>query len=240
MRVEQRLVVALDFPSAAPAKDLAGRLSGRVGLFKVGMELFYAAGPVVVREIAEAGGVFLDLKLHDIPHTVAGAVRSLVPMAPAILNVHASGGLAMMQAAREAAGDEAARLGVTPPRLVAVTVLTALDEEAFRQAGFKGTIADTVLHLAHLAACAGLDGVVASAGEAAAIRRELGPGFLIITPGIRPQGAAAGDQRRLFSPAAAVRAGASHLVVGRPVTAALDPVRAVQDILDEMAKAEGN
>jgi len=240
--LRERLVVALDVPSAGRAKDLAGRLAGRVGLFKVGLELFYAAGPAVVPEITAAGGtgVFLDLKLHDIPNTVAGAVRSLVPLAPAILNVHAAGGLAMMRAAREAAGDEAARLGVAPPRLIAVTVLTALDDEGFRQAGFTGTIVDTVLQLAYLAAKAGLDGVVASAGEAGVLRREMGPDFLIITPGIRPEGASPGDQRRLFTPAAAVKAGASHLVVGRPVTGAQDPVRAVQDILDEMAKAVGS
>ena len=232
-----RLVVALDVPSATAAIEMAGRLAGRAGLFKVGLELFCAAGPGVVPEIADAGRVFLDLKLHDIPNTVAGAVRSLVPLAPAMLTVHAAGGPAMMRAASEAAGDAAARLGVAPPRLVAVTVLTALDDEAFRQAGFTGTIGDTVLRLAHLAAGAGLDGVVASAGETPALRREMGPDFLIITPGIRPRGAAAGDQRRLFSPAAAVRAGASHLVVGRPVTGAPDPARAAQDILEEMAKA---
>lgn len=239
MRVEQHLVVALDVPSADRAKDLARRLAGRVGLFKVGMELFFAAGPSIVPEITAVGatGVFLDLKLHDIPHTVAGAMRSLVPLAPAIVNVHAAGGLDMMRAAREAAGDEAARLGVAPPLLVAVTVLTALDEEAFRRTGFTGTIADTVLRLAQLAAAAGLDGVVASAGEAWAIRREMGPGFIIITPGIRPVGSEPGDQRRLFTPAAAVREGASHLVVGRPVTGSPDPVRAAQDILEEMAKA---
>jgi len=237
LQVERRLIVALDFPAAAPALDLAGRLTGRVGLFKVGLELFCAAGPAVVPQIAAKAAVFLDLKLHDIPHTVAGAVRSLMPLAPAVLDVHAAGGLAMMRAAREAADDGAARLGRPAPRLVAVTVLTALDQEAFQQAGFTGPIEDTVLRLAHLAARAGLDGVVASAGEAPAIRREMGSDFLIIAPGIRPPGAAAGDQRRLFSPAEAIRAGVSHLVVGRPVTKAPDPGRAVQDILEEMAKA---
>lgn len=239
LRVEERLVVSLDVPGAGAAKSLAGLLAGRVGLFKVGMELFYAAGPAVVPEITAAGGagVFLDLKLHDIPNTVAAAVRSLVRLAPAILNLHASGGFAMMKAARAAAREEAARLGGIPPKLVAVTVLTALDEEAFRQAGYAGDIADTVRRMAHLAREAGLDGVVAAATEAAMLRRDLGEGFLIITPGIRPTGSAADDQRRVLTPREAVRAGASHLVVGRPVTGAPDPVRAVEGVLAEMRQA---
>jgi len=233
------LVVALDVRGAQAARSLAGLLAGRVGLFKVGMELFYSAGPAVVPEITATGGagVFLDLKLHDIPNTVDAAVRSLVGLAPAMVDLHASGGLAMMRAAGEAAREEACRLGATPPRLVAVTVLTALDEAAFRRAGYAGGIRDAVRRMAHLAREAGLDGVVAAAGEAAVLRRDLGEDFLIVTPGIRPAGSAPDDQRRVFSPREAVLAGASHLVVGRPVTGAPDPVRAVEAILAEMRAA---
>ncbi|HET7452476.1 MAG TPA: orotidine-5'-phosphate decarboxylase [Thermoanaerobaculia bacterium] len=230
-----RICVALDFSSGAEARDFAAGVRGRCGWFKVGLELFVSEGPGFVSEIARSGRVFLDLKLHDIPNTVAAATRAAVRTGAALVNVHASGGLAMMEAARVAAAEEAARLGRERPAVIAVTVLTSLSREAFAELPFSGDPASAALALSRLAAEAGLDGVVCSAEEVAAIRAARGPEFLTVVPGIRPSGADAGDQKRVATPGVAVRAGASILVVGRPVTKAADPAVVLDRIAAEIA-----
>jgi len=225
-----QLIVALDYPNAAAALACAGALGGLVSWYKVGLELYLAAGASVVATLKERGhSVFLDLKLHDIPNTVAAAVRSLAPIAPDLLSLHASGGPAMLTAAHEAAAAFS-----HPPRLLAVTVLTSMDAAALAEVGVAAEPAAQVLRLGRLAQASGINGLVCSPEEAAALRRDL-PQMLLVTPGIRPAGVAAGDQRRLATPAAALAAGASMLVVGRPITAAADPRRAAEDILAEMA-----
>jgi len=236
-RAAQRLFVALDLPSAAEARALASRLAPLgVGL-KVGLELFTAEGPALVRELAASAPLFLDLKYHDIPETVARAVRAASRLGAAMANLHVAGGEAMARRA-VTARDEAAAAGEAAPALIGVTVLTSLDAGDLRAVwgeGFAGDASDHARRLAGMARDWGLDGVVASAREAMAIRAECGPDFLVVTPGIRPAGAAAGDQKRVLAPADALRAGASHLVVGRPVTRAADPLSACRDILSEMA-----
>lgn len=224
------VLVALDVPDAARALALADALRGAVGGVKIGKELFTAEGPSIVRALVERGDrVFLDLKFHDIPNTVAGAVRTAVATGAWMVNVHASGGAAMMRAAADAAGDAAARLGRARPLVIGVTVLTSLDEAALASVGITTGVMPQVLRLAALAQASGLDGVVASPLETAAIRRACGPDFAIVTPGVR-EAAQAGtdDQARTMAPADAVAAGASYLVIGRPITAAPDP-RAAAD-----------
>lgn len=237
--VKDKLIIALDVDTRERALALVRELSGQVGFFKVGMELYYGAGSGIVGEIVDAGAkVFLDLKLHDIPNTVGRAVRVLVRSGASIINVHAAGGGAMMRAARESAGEEAGRLGVPVPLVVAVTVLTSIDRETFnRELGFPGEVEDRVRAWALLARESGLDGVVCSPRETSPVREACGPGFTIITPGIRPAGARLGDQRRVMTPQDALRAGASHIVVGRPVTGAPDRLAAVKAIVEEMAGA---
>lgn len=228
------LIVALDYPRLGPALRMARRLRGRVSLFKIGKELFTAEGPRAVRAIARTGaGVFLDLKFHDIPNTVAGAVAAAARLPGVrLVNVHAQGGAAMLRAARRALSGRGRR-----PGLLAVTILTSLDRAALRALGVSGSLRSRTVALARLAKRAGCDGVVASAGEIRAIRRACGNAFLIAVPGIRPAGAARGDQRRTATPAAAVRAGADYLVVGRPITRARDPRRAAESVLAEIAAA---
>ena len=232
----ERICVALDFGGAAEAREFAARVRGRCGWFKIGLELFVAEGPALVPEIARSGKVFLDLKLHDIPNTVAAAARAAVRTGASLVNVHASGGREMMEAARAAVAEESARLGRERPAVIAVTILTSLGREAFAELPFSGDPSAAALGLAKLAAAAGLDGVVCSASEVAAVRAAHGPGFLAVVPGIRPSGAEAGDQRRIATPRAAVEAGASILVIGRPVTRAPDPVAALEAIVEEMTE----
>lgn len=236
---KDKLIVALDVDSREKAMDLVRELAGYVGFFKVGMELFYSAGTSIVQEIVNAGAkVFLDLKLHDIPNTVGRAARVLVRSGAAIINVHAAGGSAMMRAARESAREEADRLGKQAPLVVAVTVLTSIDQVVYnREMGFSGEVAERVRAWALLARESGLDGVVCSPREIEPVRESCGPGFKIITPGIRPVGAHMGDQRRVMTPGEAVRAGASYIVVGRPVTAAVDRPAAAAAILAEISEA---
>jgi orotidine-5'-phosphate decarboxylase len=233
-----QLLIALDLPSGAQAVQLARTLNGVTGGFKIGNRLFTAEGPDIVRRIVDLGGrVFLDLKYHDIPNTVATAVEAATSLGVWMINVHASGGTKMMQAARDAAHDTAARLGNAPPLVIAVTVLTSMNEESLGEVGAAGPVLDQVLRLAELARRAGLDGVVASPQETSIIRQRLGPEFAIVTPGIRGGGArtsAKDDQERTLTPAEAVAAGASYIVVGRPIIAAQDPRKAAEEILEEM------
>ena len=231
----ERLIAALDVPTRADAEQLVTRLGDSVGCYKVGMELFYALGGDVVTWLKEQEKkVFLDLKLHDIPNTVRNGLCSLLRLRPDILNVHTAGGLRMMKAAAEALHRAAAEADIPCPKLIGVTVLTSMDAEDWAGLGHTGTIADAVLRRAKLAQEAGLDGVVASPAETSEIRRVCGNDFLIVTPGIRPAGVAHNDQRRVMTPAGAIRAGASQIVVGRAIYAAEDPRAAAEAILKEM------
>lgn len=232
-----QLLVALDVESGHRALELASTLHGVVDGVKIGSRLFTLEGPVLVRRLTDEGTrVFLDLKFHDIPNTVAQAVEAAVATGAWMVNVHASGGVPMMQAAARAAAETSARLGQSRPLVIAVTVLTSMDENTLRAGGVERPLFDHVVALARMAQQAGLDGVVASPQETAAIRSACGPDFAIVTPGIR--GASAGseknDQTRTMGPAEAVKAGASHLVVGRPIIAASDPRGAAERIADEM------
>jgi orotidine-5'-phosphate decarboxylase len=232
-----RILIAVDVPTAAGALSLAETLRGSVGGFKIGSQLFTAEGPDIVRTMVARGDrVFLDLKFHDIPNTVAGAVASAAALGVWMVNVHAAGGPAMMAAARKAA-DEAADRGPQRPLVIAVTVLTSMDAATLRAVGVPADPLTQVLHLARLARDAGLDGVVASPRETAAIRQECGPDFVIVTPGIRGGAAASGadDQQRTMSPGEAVAAGASYLVIGRPITSAADPRAAASRVAAEFA-----
>ena len=232
---DERLIAALDVPTRDDAERLVERLGTSVSYYKVGMELFYALGGDIVTWLkGREKKVFLDLKLHDIPNTVGNGLCSLLRLRPDILNVHTAGGLRMMQTAREALHRAAGEMGVPCPRLIGVTVLTSMDAQDWTGLGHTGTIADAVLRRAKLAQEAGLDGVVASPAETAEIRRVCGDDFLIVTPGIRPAGVSRDDQRRVMTPAGAMRAGASQIVVGRAIYAAENPRMAVESILKEM------
>jgi orotidine-5'-phosphate decarboxylase len=228
-----RLAVALDFPDEIEALKLVDRLNGACQWFKVGMELYYAAGNRIVHKLRDRGfNVFLDLKLHDIPNTVAGAVRSATHAGASLLTIHSTGGAAMMQAAAEAASAPGS------PRLLAVTVLTSMDANELAGIGITASPAEQVLRLARLAQTSGIDGMVCSAEEVAALRKQTGPNTLLVIPGIRPAGSAIEDQKRIATPAQAIAHGASMLVVGRPITRAADPAQAAQAILQEIATAQ--
>jgi len=225
-----KLIVALDFPNASQALALVDQLEGRCRWFKVGLELYISAGNHVVLELKKRHfGVFLDLKLHDIPNTVAGAVRSVAGLGADLLTVHAGGGPAMLAAAAEAAAGLP-----QASRLLAVTVLTSMDAAQLAATGIAARPADQALRLAKVAHESGIQGLVCSPEEAAQMRHEL-PGSILVTPGIRPVGASVGDQKRVATPAAALSAGADYLVVGRPITLAKDPVLAAEAILSEIA-----
>ena len=227
----ERIFVALDTTDAAAAETLARRLKGLVGGVKLGKEFFTANGPQGVARISSIGmPVFLDRKFHDIPNTVAGAVRAALALRPFMLNVHAAGGEAMMRAAAEAAAD-----GRPKPLVVAVTVLTSLDERDLRATGILSPPADQAVKLARLAWTAGLDGVVCSAQEIVSMRGALGRDFRLVVPGIRPEWAATGDQKRIVTPKEAIALGADYIVIGRPITGADDPVAAARRIVDDIA-----
>ena len=234
MKPVDKLAVALDVPTLEQARKLAGTLAGRVGVFKVGLELFVAHGPEAV-EAARSGGqqVFLDLKVHDIPRTAAAAIRSAGRLGARFVTLHALGGPAMIAAAREAAEE----FGEERPQLLAVTVLTSHDSEELARIGLADDPAKEVPRLARMALDAGADGLVASAREARTLRDLAGPRAHLVTPGIRPAGSASGDQKRVATPSDAIRDGASLLVIGRPIVEADDPGAAADAILEEMARA---
>ena len=232
-----RVFAAIDTPDTARAARLVEALRGEVGGVKIGTELFSAQGPDGVRAVAGGERLFLDLKFHDIPNTVAGAVRSAVHLRPFCLTLHASGGRAMMQAAAEAAREAAEELEVARPQLLGVTVLTSLDGSDLEAVGQRGPAAEQVRRLAGLAQDAGLDGVVCSPHEIEILRADRGPTFVLLIPGIRPSWAASGDQKRVTTPGEAIAAGADYLVIGRPITAQADPRAAARRIAEELAQA---
>ncbi|HMK29413.1 MAG TPA: orotidine-5'-phosphate decarboxylase [Terriglobales bacterium] len=227
------MIVALDVASSAQAQNLVAAIGNSVRTFKIGKQLFTAEGPRVVRDLVASGRrVFLDLKFHDIPTTVAGAVREAARLGVSMLTVHASGGRRMLQAAVEAANS-----ADRPPLILAVTVLTSLRDEDMEEIGIAGNLVSQVLRLAALARRAGCGGVVTSAREARAVRATLGAGFAIVTPGVRLAGESEDDQGRVVTPAEAIRAGATHIVVGRPITKSADPAAIASKIVEEIAAA---
>ncbi|OJW25756.1 MAG: orotidine 5'-phosphate decarboxylase [Rhodospirillales bacterium 69-11] len=225
MTAASRVIVALDTTDLGRAASWADATAPHVGLFKLGLEFFLAHGAAGVRAMA-GRPIFLDLKLHDIPNTVAGGVRAVLPLAPRMLTVHAAGGAAMIAAARDAANEA----GSARPMILAVTVLTSLDQASLAATGVSGSPSDQVLRLARLAREAGADGLVCSPLEVAMLRATLGPEPILVVPGIRPAGSAAGDQARIMTPADAVAAGADWIVVGRPITGAPHPAEAAAEI----------
>jgi orotidine-5'-phosphate decarboxylase len=228
--MRERLIVALDVSTAAEAQKLVQRVGDDAGIYKVGLQLFTAEGPGLVRDLVRSGKrIFLDLKLHDIPNTVVHAVKSAVELGVHMLTIHASGGAAMLRAATEAAAGRINILGVT--------VLTSLNDEDMQEIGISGRVSDQVLRMASLAQSAGCQGIVTSPREALMIRKSMGEGFAIVTPGVRPVGAETHDQQRTATPAQAIGNGASHIVVGRPITHAADPAQAAQAIISEMEQA---
>ncbi len=232
---DRRLIVALDVHSMESVQQLVGQLGDRVNYYKVGMELFYSAGSQVINYLRQQNkDIFLDLKLHDIPNTVGQGLATLTQLGATMLNVHASGGFSMMQAAVKAVKNKASALQMPRPKLIAVTVLTSMDENEWSGLGYNVDLSQQVIHLSQLAQKAGMDGVVASPQEAAQIQKVCGSEFIIVTPGIRPSGTAIDDQSRIATPAGALKNGAHHLVIGRPITAAANPKQAVKDILREM------
>jgi orotidine-5'-phosphate decarboxylase len=227
----ERLIVALDVSSSAEAQKIVTTLGDSVHIYKVGMQLYTAAGPEIVRALISSGRkVFLDLKFHDIPNTVASAVREARQLGVSMLTVHGAGGTKMLLAATKAADDMDAKLQV-----LAVTVLTSMDEQDLRETGVDLPLEEQVARLASIALDAGCAGVVSSAREVKSLRTRFGSGFLAVTPGVRPAGSAHGDQARVTTPAEAIAAGATHIVVGRPITAALNPALELDKILKEIA-----
>lgn len=231
MTAKDKLIIALDVDTPTKALDLVRQLHSVAGMFKVGSQLFTSAGPQIVRDIIALGSkVFLDLKFHDIPHQVAGAARAAAELGVSLFTIHASGGSEMMHRAVEAAGDS---------KVLAITVLTSIDENILSQIGVNSSLRDSVLRLTSLAKAAGVDGIVASPREIETIRNAVpNPDFLIVTPGIRPSNSESEDQKRVATPAVAIAAGASYLVVGRPITGASNPPEAANEVISEMQRAE--
>jgi orotidine-5'-phosphate decarboxylase len=228
----EKLIVALDVSTAAAAQKIVAAVGDSARTYKVGMQLYTAEGPQLVRDLVASGRrVFLDLKYHDIPTTVAAAVHEAAKLGVSMLTVHASGGGKMLRAAVDAARTNSPALVV-----LGVTVLTSLDQNELEKVGFQGTVREEVLRLAALALNSGCKGIVTSARETAAVRTELGHNFAIVTPGVRPAGSRHGDQARVATPAEAIAAGASHIVVGRPITEAADPAAEARAILDQISQ----
>lgn len=235
MNMSEKICLALDFSDGDTARNFARRFEGKAGWFKVGLELFVSEGPGLVGDIARYGKVFLDLKLHDIPNTVARSAAAAVRTGASMINVHAGGGAEMMKAGAMAMRQEAARLALARPLAIAVTILTSLDGDALSSVGVAGTPAEAAARRAALAKESGLDGVVCSAADLPMIRQVCGDEFLTVVPGIRPVSAEADDQKRVATPRAALAAGASMLVIGRPVTQSNDPEAALKTIVAEMS-----
>ncbi len=230
-----RILCALDTTNPHEAYGLASKLRRHVGGIKLGLEFFGANGPNGFNHVAKSGmPIFLDLKLHDIPNTVAKAIHALMPLHPLIMTIHTSGGRAMMEAAAEAATFAAQRVGCNRPIIVGVTILTSMDEEDLKAVGLSTPVEAQVVRMAKLAKESGIDGVVCSPFEIAAIRRACGPDFKLVAPGIRPTGSASGDQKRVMTPAEAIAEGADYIVIGRPITQAGNPVGAAQIIAEEL------
>lgn len=236
LSAKDRLIIALDVDTTSEALSLVDRLQEHVGVFKVGMQLYNSEGPEILKKIHDLGGkIFLDLKLHDIPNTVGQASSVLTRHGVFMFNVHTAGGSEMMRKAAEAAQKVSSEKGAARPLVIGVTVLTSINQTILeKEMGISRSVEDQVVSWAQLAKASALDGVVASPKEIRAIREACGSEFLIITPGVRPEWAAANDQKRVMTPKEAVAAGASYLVVGRPITAAADPVDAVKRIVSEM------
>ena len=229
---DPRIIVALDYPEAAPALELVARLEPALCRLKVGKELFTAAGPQLLEQFMQRGfEIFLDLKFHDIPNTTAQACKAAATLGVWMVNVHALGGRKMMEAAREALAQ-----AISPPKLIAVTVLTSMAQADLAELGIVATPAELVLRLAKLARDSGLDGVVCSAQEATLLRQNCGKEFCLVTPGIRPANSAHDDQSRIMTPRAALDAGSNYLVIGRPITSAADPLLALQDISQQIGE----
>jgi orotidine-5'-phosphate decarboxylase len=237
---KNRLIVALDVETAREALNLFSALKDVAGMFKIGSQLFTSEGPSIVREIVRAGAsIFLDLKFHDIPNTVAAAGVEATRLGVSIFNIHACGGSEMMRCTADAVTEAALREGITRPHIIGVTVLTSAADSTLLEAGFSSSTVEQVRRLARLAYESGLDGVVASPHEVKLVRGAVGQrDFVIVTPGVRPAGMAHNDQRRVMTPSEAVRAGADYLVVGRAILKAADPSRAAQEIIEEMQRAE--
>lgn len=236
--IKDRVIVALDFPDLGTAEELVKLLVNEIGMFKVGKQLFVNSGPAIVHKIHELGGeVFLDLKFHDIPNTVAAAAVEATRLGVRMFNLHASGGSTMMHATRDAVTRVCEEESLRQPWILAVTVLTSLDQADLGTLGIQQTVAAQVTRLAGLAKAAGMSGVVCSAHEVPQIRAACGSPFMVVTPGIRPGDQEAGDQKRVMTPAGAVQAGIDYIVVGRPITAAPDPVAAARAIVSEMTLA---
>ncbi len=238
LTVKERLVLALDVDDFKKAEELVGKLRGHVGVFKIGSQLFTSEGAEIVNMVNEKGGkVFLDLKFHDIPNTVARAAEIATKLGVFIFNVHTSGGYEMMKTAAEAAKKISVTLGIRRPLILGVTLLTSINQEILeKEIGIKKRLEEQVVHLAKLAKSAGLDGVVASPWEIQEIRKACGEGFVILTPGIRPAGESFDDQKRIMTPQKAVKLGADYLVIGRPIRNAINPVEAAKEILKEMER----
>jgi orotidine-5'-phosphate decarboxylase len=231
MSADPKIIIALDYPDKSSAMSLVEQLDGNHCRLKIGKEMFTRLGPAFVDEVQQRGfDVFLDLKYHDIPNTVARACSAACDLGVWMLNVHASGGRRMMEAAREAVEGYSHR-----PKLIAVTMLTSMDQKDISEVGYTGTPEENVMRLAALTQSSGLDGVVCSPREVTAIRANLGSDFLLVTPGIRPAGSGGDDQRRTLTPAEALQAGSSYLVIGRPITAADEPMRALLTIESEIS-----
>ncbi|MDP2912627.1 MAG: orotidine-5'-phosphate decarboxylase [Candidatus Omnitrophota bacterium] len=230
-----RLIIALDVDSEDKAMRLVEKLKGRVKFFKVGLELFSSCGPAIIDRIKEAGcGVFLDLKFHDIPNTVSKAAVSVTRLGVFMLNIHALGGYEMIRKTVIAVSEEARKKKLNKPKILAVTILTSMDGFELNKIGISDNIEKEVLKLARLSKAAGADGVVASPQETALIRKECGKDFIIVTPGVRPEGAGPGDQKRFATPRGAITGGADFIVVGRPIIEAPDPLEAARKVLEEI------
>jgi len=233
--LKDKLIIALDVDTEKDALAFVHLLKTEVGIFKVGSELFTSCGPSIVEKVKKEGrGVFLDLKFHDIPNTVKKSAIAATRLGVSIFNVHSLGGYDMMKLVSEAVRDEAARLKIEKPKVIAVTILTSMDTESLKRIGVRGSAEDAVLRLARLAKEAGLEGVVASAAEIRRIRETIGKDFIIVTPGVRPTWASKNDQKRVTTPSDAVKDGADYIVVGRPIIEAEDPCAAARKILEEI------